>query len=351
MFNAKDHILTTIDQRLVYSLYLNISIDSIDYCIQNPSSKISNPLRVDKTPSVGFRWYGNKLIMRDFAKFEYRGDIFKIVGLCINENPMSGEGFKKICDDIYRTCNPKNRQYLRNEKQEMLNMFKERIKIKFVDRALNSHDYKVFEKFGLKRHTVYSNIHSVDSYWLNDWRSPYRYRIGDPCYAYEVNPNAIKLYFPYRNKTQRKFITDNHCPVECLHKIRIADFVILIKSIKDMYLLNQIQSELGYNNILIIPLASETSVVPADILNILRKNCNTKKIFALLDPDTTGIAMMKKLKQDCDIEPMYFTAGFNSKDPTDMVADYGYNEVVKRFKYIIETMLYGYKTNDKTYSD
>lgn len=79
----KDYILNTLDQVHIYSVFLNVPETEINNCICLRNYKISNPLRYDPNPSVSFKWYGNKLIFRDFADYRYRGDVFEIVGLVL----------------------------------------------------------------------------------------------------------------------------------------------------------------------------------------------------------------------------------------------------------------------------
>ena len=73
----KDYILNTLDQVHIYSVFLNVPETEINNCICLRNYKISNPLRYDPNPSVSFKWYGNKLIFRDFADYRYRGDVFE----------------------------------------------------------------------------------------------------------------------------------------------------------------------------------------------------------------------------------------------------------------------------------
>ena len=65
----KDYILNTLDQVHIYSVFLNVPETEINNCICLRNYKISNPLRYDPNPSVSFKWYGNKLIFRDFADY------------------------------------------------------------------------------------------------------------------------------------------------------------------------------------------------------------------------------------------------------------------------------------------
>ena len=96
----KDYILNTLDQVHIYSVFLNVPETEINNCICLRNYKISNPLRYDPNPSVSFKWYGNKLIFRDFADYRYRGDVFEIVGLVLKKNCTNNKDFVEICSNI-----------------------------------------------------------------------------------------------------------------------------------------------------------------------------------------------------------------------------------------------------------
>jgi len=83
----KEHILATYDQISIFATYLNIPESEINFCLENKSNKISNPLRIDLNPSLGFiitmdkQTNMFKLKMYDFADPYYRGDCFDLVGM------------------------------------------------------------------------------------------------------------------------------------------------------------------------------------------------------------------------------------------------------------------------------
>ena len=156
--------------------------------------------------------------------------------------------------------------------------------------------------------------------------SPYRYTGCDPCYAYRVNPNKIKLYFPFRTKKDIRFITNNRVPIENIDNIKKADYTIIIKSIKDKILFDRIITEKNIKNIQILSAASETVNIPNDIHTVISKYTNKDNIYSLFDNDSAGIKGMIHL-------------GYDSKDPTDMVKKYGYNKVYEQFDLIIKKIL------------
>ena len=85
LINSNDYksfILDTFDQVSIFSTYLEIPENDINYCLENKSFKISNPLRVDVNPSLSFipvmdkQTSMFKLRFHDWADPSYRGDCF-----------------------------------------------------------------------------------------------------------------------------------------------------------------------------------------------------------------------------------------------------------------------------------
>lgn len=337
----KEFILANIDQISIFSKYFGISEEEIRYNINSKNDRIRNPLRIDKHPSLSFRYYGDKLICRDFADGRFRGDVFEVVGYILNKNCKVSNDFNYICNDIILKClkDIKNNIEFNISEQEHIN--KKNLIISFDIRTPNKLDYNYWEQYGIKKENINTKLFVVDRYKLNDWQTPYRYSGSDPCYAYNVNPNKYKLYFPYRNKHKMKFITNNKCPIECLHQLVNTDYIVLIKGYKDKILCEQICKEKGINNILFLPAASETIVLPEDIYNILISHSNSKKIFTIFDTDAAGINAAQSLQSKYGIIPIYFTNTFKSKDPSDMVKDYSYRKVFQHFDNVLKKIYYG----------
>lgn len=337
----KDYILDNIDQTLIYSYYLGILPEDIQYNIFHPNEKIRNPLRNDHNPSLSFKYYGNKLICKDFGDSRFRGDVFEIVGYVLNKNCRNSDDFVYICNDIILNCNSNFKQNIVNVncEQELIN--KDALQIDIDVRNPNRMDYIYWEMYGIKKENINTKFFICDRYRLNGWQTPYRYSGSDPCYAYVVNPNRYKLYFPYRNKHNRKFITNNRSPIECLHEIRYIDYICLIKGFKDKILLDQMCREKGVNNILFLPAASETINLPQDIYDILKRYSTSGKIFTIFDTDAVGIESAKQLQSQYNTIPIYFTSNYKSKDPSDMVKDYNYNKVFTHFDNVLNQIYYG----------
>lgn len=144
-----------------------------------------------------------------------------------------------ICNDIILRCSDKivtNIEFNRTEQEHIKN---QNLEITFDVRKPNKLDYIYWEQYGIKKSNLNTKVFIVDRYRLNEWQTPYRYSGTDPCYVYNVNPNKYKLYFPKRLKSQTKFITNNRCPIECLHQLKPTNYIALIKGYKDKILLNK----------------------------------------------------------------------------------------------------------------
>lgn len=81
-----------------------------------------------------------------------------------------------------------------------------------------------------------------------------------------------------------------------------------------------------------IPAASETIVLPTDIYKLLVSYSLSGKLFTIFDTDAAGINAAHLLQGRYNTIPIYFTNNYKSKDPSDMVKDYGYRKV---FQHLI----------------
>lgn len=341
VMQLKEFILDTIDQTLIYSKYLGIPQQEIRWNINSPNDKISNPLRNDKHPSLSFKYYGDKLICKDFGDFRFRGDVFEIVGYILGKNCKNSDDFVYICNHIILKCLGDIDLAIQNKETEDKLINSKALDIEIDVRKPNKLDYLYWSTFGIKGDNINDKLFVVDRYRLNRWQSPYRYSGSDPCYAYIVNPNRYKLYFPYRGKRNTKFITNNRCPIECLHELRVINYICLIKGYKDKILLEQICKELNVNDILFLPAASETIVLPQDIYKVIISHSKSGKLFTMFDTDATGVRSAQALQERYNTIPIYFTNNYKSKDPSDMVKDYGYNKVIIQFKNVLKKIYYG----------
>lgn len=336
--DLKSWIIANIDQRIIFSKYLNIHLDDINNSIVN-HIKICNNYRNETHPSLSFRYYGEKLISRDFGDSRFSGDVFEVVGYITNNDFRNKYGFVDICEHIIKTCSSETNMFYTIKKEEQKELNKKDTIIEYVIRTPTNRNYDFYKQFGITEEYFNKNIDVVDSYYINNKFSSYKYSNTDPCYAYRVNPNKTKLYFPFRTKCNTRFITNNRVIIENLDKLSDKDYTIIIKSIKDKILFDRILNEKGITNIQVLSSASETVKITKQLYKILLKHTNSRKIYSLFDSDNTGITNMKHLEETLGIIPIYFTLGYNSKDPTDMCKQYGYNKVFNHFDIIFKNIL------------
>lgn len=330
----KDYILNTLDQVHIYSVFLNIPETEINNCICLRNYKISNPLRYDPNPSVSFKWYGNKLIFRDFADYRYRGDVFEIVGLVLKKNCTNNKDFVDICSTIieYASNIVSDSAYITriyNSQNKIIN--NEFRTITTVNRKPTFYDYRYYNQFGITNDLVDRFVKVVESFKIDGVSNPYYYTRHDPCYEYQVNDGCIKLYFPFRNKhTTNRFITNNKCPLENIASLVDSNYKLIVKSQKDKMLLLRILRELRVNDVGVYVIASETAKLTNDIVDVLRKTTKSQ-IYVMLDTDNTGLTSAIEYEKNYGFTALFLTKGYSAKDPTDLVRITDYNFVKKKF--------------------
>ncbi|MBD5584373.1 MAG: hypothetical protein HDQ88_04775 [Clostridia bacterium] len=331
----KEYIIKTLDQVHIFSVFLNIPEDEIIRCTCVRNYKISNPLRYDPNPSVGFRWYGDKLIMRDFADYKFRGDVFEIVGIVLKKNCNNNIDFTEICSAIIEHASDKMNDTAYIFKVHNSNIKAANSDFKSISTELRDftfYDYRYFNQFGITNDLIDKFVKCVNRFTIDGITNPYYYTRKDPCYQYQIQTNAIKLYFPFRNKKMsNRFITNNKCPLEEIQTIAMTDYKLLIKSQKDKMLLYRILRELNITNVGVHVISSETAKLPNDIVQVL-KDTTHNKIFVLFDTDTTGINSANEYKANYNFYPLFFTKGYPAKDPTDLVRMTSYEFVKDKFK-------------------
>lgn len=338
----RDTILNGFDQVLIFAEYFEIDSSEIEWAIGS-NSKIHNPLRTDSDPSLGFKWYKTKLIARDFADMRWRGDVFEVVGTVLGKNCSNNYEFVEICNDIIEQCSitKAKRHNAELADGEITILQRPQLIIDIKPRCFTKIDLLFFNQFGISNDYIEEIYTPVRHYYLDDWLTPYKAHKSDPCYAYTVNPDKVKLYFPYRHKRDCKFITNNHFPIECFNDIKLSEYTILIKAIKDKTLIRKILKSLGITNVQVLSFASETSKLSIEIVDVLNKY-TTKQIFTLQDTDKTGMESMSYYHTVFGFIPIYFTKGYeptHAKDPTDLCKVIKYKKTEEIFLNIYNRMI------------
>lgn len=333
----KNQVLS-LSQEKIFAIYFEISIQDITWSTTSNLNKLHNPFREDDNPSLSFKWYNNKLIVRDWGDSRWNGDVFKVVGYILNMNCFVNTQFVKICDDIiFRYGNDvNNNKPANNEEYKVIDKVKEITSITTKNRLLQKKDYNYFNSFGILNKTVDKYVKAVMRYDINDIRTGYKNASKDPCYEYSVNHYFTKLYFPNRHRKSiyPRFVTNNILQIDDITEIIKSNDKILVKSIKDKMLVLQTFNTLGIkeDDIAIHTASSETATFKDDILNLLRNNTRYN-IYAMFDADTTGITSMKELDIHYNIKTLIFSS--EAKDPTDYYKSFGYDNTINTFKTIV----------------
>jgi hypothetical protein len=361
----KKLILTKYDQVSIFANYLDINPSEIDYCLQSVSNKISNPLRNDPNPSLGFttvidREVGVfKIRMYDFGDSYYRGDCFDLVGKLLSTNSSDSVGFITICKDIINTMergNSVNYRTLIPSIQKFTNIHVE-------PRLWNSFDINLWDSWGLHFNEIRQDVYPISKAYVNHMLD-YKYNSSDPGYAwitdYKDNEPLYKLYYPNRGKKKGdlpRFKTNNkYYPLEGIHKMKAADILVITKSWKDRLLIKKIVTKLHSKyTIEVTNVSAEGIVISKEFIT----NLNTIyiKLVSNFDFDRAGLIGSGILKRQYGVERFMFTNGkygtinFGGKDATDICKAFGYdyisNLIYNAYEYIERELDY----QNSTYND
>lgn len=364
---TKQLILSKISQVTIFSTYLNLSDKLVQYCIDT-GELICSPIRDDAHPTCGFR-YDNKgkLKFRDFAGY-FWGDCFDIVALIMsniykkNYDISLKEDFIKILRHITFTFKDifygqeKDINLVNEINTAIINIKHQKPIIELVVRNWNQDDYNYWKKFGVPLDFLNLNfVYPVEQYYINRKINPgpkYYYNPNDPCYGYCLGQDRsgiynIKLYFPFREKSVTRFITNcNH--LEGIYNLDRTDYdiIIITKSTKDRLsigaTLKHISSLYGGENkscIGVINIPHETYRLRQNEYDWLAgKLKNSGKIVSLMDNDNTGKHEAIWLRNNYHIIPLLIPSIYNAKDFAELVANNKFRDVsnliINTIKYI-----------------
>ena len=364
---TKQYILSKVSQVNIFSTYLCLPNTIIQSCIDTGELIIS-PLRDDKHPTCGFKYDAKgKLKFKDFAGF-FWGDCFDIVALVMTNmynieiNISNKHDFIKVLRHI--TITFKNIFYgdekditLINEINTTISKIKNKKPIiEIVTRNWNQEDNSYWKQFKISLNFLNINfVYAVDQYYINRKINPepkYYYDKKDPCYGYLLGKDRqgisnIKLYFPKRDKSTLRFITNcNH--LEGIYNLNFNNykFIVITKSTKDR--LSMGAAIMRYNslyggenkiNVGIINIPHETYKLRQNEYDWLNDKLSNKgRIISLMDNDETGITEANWLKDKYNILPILIPTRYKCKDFAELVSKFKdddiYNFINKIIKYI-----------------
>ena len=340
---SKKYILDKVSQVNIFSKYLNLPISIIQHCIDS-GELILSPIRIDRRPTVGFR-YDNKgkLKMRDFAGY-FWGDCFDAVGYIlsiINKEKISvndKKGFMKILRHITFTF--KDIFYGDEIDTTLTQQIKDAINVSrntktIIDLVVinwNEYDEIYWKEIGVNlQHLNLNFVYPIEQYYIDKNINPepkYYYKISDPCYAYFLGKdrnsvNNIKLYFPNRDKhSASKFICNcNH--LEGIYNLDRNDYnyIVITKSTKDRLSIGcTIQSIFPYGEIPnikigVINIPHETYKLRNYEYEWLKSKLTIDgKLISLMDNDRVGIVEANWLRKVYNIIPIFIPIESGCKD-------------------------------------
>ncbi|AXH74546.1 MAG: DNA primase [crAssphage sp. isolate ctbg_1] len=358
-------ILEKISQESIFAAYFNISVETIQYCIDT-GDLICSPIREDNHPTCGFRYDSRgRLKMKDFSGVWW-GDCFDAVAtvLTVIYDRQFDVSKKKDFIDILRhiTFTFKNIWYgkevdpvISASISKAINIIKHsKPIIEVVVREWNEKDINYWKQYGINLNLLNINfIYPVDQYYINRKANPqpkYFYDSKDPCYCYNLGidrngVNNIKLYFPSRAKGNTRFITNcNH--LEGIYNLTKDDYdiIIITKSTKDrlaisssILKLRAISGFLSDLNIGVINIPHETYKLRHIEFNWLKSKLKSEScIISLMDNDDTGYNEADFLKMFYNIPPVFIPKRFKSKDFADFIHNTDETNINKTIKTFIE---------------
>lgn len=364
---TKNYILSKVSQVTIFSTYLNLSDKIVQNCIDT-GVLICSPLRDDIHPTCGFKYDNRgKLKLRDFAGF-FWGDAFDVVALVMgviynkHYDISNREDFIKILRHITFTF--KDIFYgsekdinLINDINSSISIIKnKKPKIELVIREWNNNDIKYWKQFGIDLAYLNVNfVYPVEQYYIDRNVNPqpkYFYKNTDPCYAYYLGKDRnniynIKLYFPYRDKSNTRFITNcNHLEGIFNLNNNSYDIIVLTKSTKDrlsigntIMNINSLYGGVIKEKIGIINIPHETYKLRQNEYDWLNNKLIANGIIlSLMDNDRVGKLESKWLKDNFNITPILIPKHYNAKDFAEFVNTYGIEtvkiEILNTIKYI-----------------
>lgn len=365
---TKQMVLDKISQVTIFATYLGLPVETVQNCIDS-GELICNPLRIDNHPTAGFRYNSKgKLKFKDFGNDGFWGDCFDVVAYVMSiiykksYDVSDKRDFIKILRHITFTF--KDIFYgqekdinLVNEINTAIGAIKHQKQIiELVVRTWNEYDKEYWSKIGVPLQFLNVNfIYPVEQYYINRKINPepkYFYNINDPCYGYCLGKDRsgiynIKLYFPNREKSVTRFITNcNH--LEGIYNLDKTnyDIIVITKSTKDrlslgatLMRLSSLYGELNKSCIGVINVPHETYRLRQNEYDWLSGKLNKDgKIVSLMDNDTTGKCEAIWLRNNYNIIPLLIPKEYNAKDFAELIYNNKIEDVadliINAIKYI-----------------
>lgn len=299
----KEYILSKITQEQIFEHYLGIPVYT------GGLIKVPRILRIDNNPTASFYYSNNgKLRFRDFAGFW--GDCFDLVAFLSQVNSNDKRSFMIVLDRIAKDF--KIHKYDGNHGEPTTKTFdvrdfKHKIKIKkkieVRPRNFTQRDAQFWLAGNIKKSSLDKYYCRPCEYIWIDGELKYSNNPYDPAYAYYFGKddngiNEFRIYFPFRK--EYRFLS-NCSPLQGLKQLEPDYIGVITKSYKDVMSLNSF-------NIQAVAPSSESVLISKDDWFKLKYTCS--HWFSLMDYDVQGIKMAKKLRDEYNIQPLFFSRHF-----------------------------------------
>lgn len=314
--SIKDFILLNYNQEELYSYYLRIPVGEVKEAIRYKQNLVNIHRGDDTNPSLRLSYDKGKLRMWDFGNSLYRGDIFDLVGIIINQNSNSQSGFVKICGEIIKNFN-------REEVTINIENIPSRAIITYDNKEFSKEDLSYWKQANVsKLHLINRGVAVANNFYVNDMLSG-TYEYGNPIFIYtDIIHNGVEMLQVYRPHADKidKFRTNHKLPMHGINELYKSKTLIITKSRKDKLTLeanvhkgvivsklHRLVTKLNlppyvvypfYNgfysdsyqlnpNYCVTNLTSESILLSKDFINLIQKQ--HERILINYDYDLTGI--------------------------------------------------------------
>lgn len=312
---SKELILSKISEYDIFKFYNPLSFEI--------NKKAFSPFRKEKVKSFSIFYVDNKLLYKDYAEIEYKGNCFKFVQQLFNILEYK-DVLIKIAQDFGIIENNKivNYEIIQLYKQpDIVEKPKTIIQVKvrdFTDEELEYWKTYHISLLELKQ----NNIYSIKELYLNKQRVVLNSELK---FGY-FNNKCWKIYTPFSKDKNFKWFPNN-IPITTMYgleNIVECDVCIITKSLKDYIVLRKVYQY-------VCAVQNEGSgCFSAENVKYLKEN---SKIQILnFDSDVAGVKNSQKLTKQFDFDYLnvpkqYLEKGIN--DFADLAKHYGL-EIVKK---------------------
>lgn len=329
---SPEQILDEVSQEEIFGLFINKEI-----IIDKDKATYVAPYRNDSNPDCYFTEYENKIYFVDFADIPQSKNCFSFISRC------TGLNFPKTLEYIIKQLNlgkgnrPKKNRTIQKENEivEVKKIKKERT-ITYSPRQFSGKDKKFWSQYEISRENLESDgVIPIDVYKSSSRKGePFAIRVFDIMYAYtDFDKGRVKIYRPFGNKEEKWFTNCTQNDIGSINHLPISgDKLIISKSYKDCRVIrNQELYSVWFQN---------EGVIPSP--TILKSLCKRfDEIIIWFDNDEPGIHAAKLVASYISsmypnkVRIIYLDSKLleeNIKDPSDLIAKKGREELLKFMK-------------------